>query len=150
MPDIFPSTVLYVILDERYAKLIGSRDVVTGNIVPDTNMMRSLGSVIKQWLDGYFKQLTLGGVTRTTWPTAVAGSNGNVFMSGATVLNGQNGATITHNKGDTNYLVKAMPKDVGTFGLVGEISVVKAANTCVLYNSGIASISADIELSNIA
>lgn len=87
MPDIFPSTVLYVILDERYAKLIGSRDVVTGNIVPDTDMMRSLGSAIKQWLDGYFKQLTLGGVTRTTWPSAGSGSQSmdDVYNNGSVV-----------------------------------------------------------------
>ncbi len=87
MPDIFPSTVLYVILDERYAKLIGSRDVTTGNIIPDADILRNLGSAVKKWLNGYFQQLTLGGVTRTTWPDAGSGSQSmdDVYNNGSVV-----------------------------------------------------------------
>ncbi len=74
--------------------------------------------------------------------------DGCVFYNGSITLDGQNGVTITHNRGNTNYIVKVMPKDM-TLGMVGEISVVKSANTCVIYNSGIGNIAADIELSNI-
>jgi hypothetical protein len=45
------------------------------------------------------------------------------------------GRTITHNYGHTNYQVVINPAaDAG--GLLGEVWVVKAANTVVIYNSG--------------
>lgn len=45
------------------------------------------------------------------------------------------GTTITHNIGHTNYRVRITPTaDPG--GYLGEVWVVKAANTFVVYNSG--------------
>ncbi len=66
----------------------GANAIAGGDIVPDTDMIRSLGSAIKQWLDGYFKQLTIGGVTRTTWPDAGSGSQSmdNVYDNGSVVV----------------------------------------------------------------
>jgi hypothetical protein len=94
------------------------------------------------------KKMTWANI-KTALLTALATIDGYVFYNSSVTLDGQNGITVVHNKGDTNYLVKVMPKDV-VFGLVGDISVVKAANACVIYNSGISGIAADIELSNIA
>lgn len=50
---------------------------------------------------------------------------------------GPTGVTLTHNYGHTGYQVLINPKaDPG--GLLGEVWVVKAANTAVIYNSGAA------------
>jgi len=125
-------------------------DVNVENIYPKTDSIYALGSESKRWSDGKFVQLTLGGVSKTSWPTAVAGSNGNVFYSGSITLNGQDGVTVTHNKGDTSYIAKVMPRDVSPFGSVGDISVVRAANTVTIYNSGFSGAAAEIEISNIA
>jgi len=88
---------------------------------------------------------------KLTWANlkaTLSATDGYVFYNGSITLDGQNGVTITHNRGNTNYIVKVMPKD-NRLGMIGEISVVKAANTCVVYNTGIGSIAADVELSNI-
>lgn len=152
MPDIFPNTVLYILFDERINNIHDKNANAhqTQNIQdPSSHNTGRVGSPSKAYAQGAFMQIFLGGVGKTTWPSAVPGSNGEVFMTGAVTLDGQNGATVTHNKGDTNYLIKVMPKDM-KLGMIGEISVVKSANTCVIYNSGIGGITADIELSNIA
>jgi len=120
------------------------------DIKPDSDATRTLGSATLRYLQGHFVNLTLGGVSRDSWPTAVAGSNGNVFYSGSVTLAGQDGVTVTHSKGDTSYLVKVLPTGTGGLGRVGDISYVKAANTVVIYNSGHGGFLADIELSNIA
>lgn len=71
---------------------------------------------------------------------------GALLLNGSVTLNGTDGVTITHNKGNTNYLLKIMPN--GSMpGDVGEISYVKAANTVTVYNSGRPRIVADYELS---
>ncbi|HBE45747.1 MAG TPA: hypothetical protein DDW17_10000 [Deltaproteobacteria bacterium] len=153
MPDIFPNTVLYILFDERINNIHDKNANAhqTQNIQdPSSHNTGRVGSPSKAYAQGAFMQVFLGGVGKTAWPSAVPGSNGEVFMTGTVTLAGQNGVTVTHNKGDTNYVVKVMPKDVGIFGLVGDIAIVKAANTCVIYNSGIGNIAADIELSNIA
>ncbi len=88
---------------------------------------------------------------KLTWANLKAtllATDGYVFYNGSITLDGQNGVTVTHNKGNTNYIVKVMPKD-NSLGMIGEISVIKSANTCVIYNTGIGSIAADVELSNI-
>lgn len=55
----------------------------------------------------------------------------------ANVFAGPAGQTLTHNYGHTNYQVLINPKaDAG--GLLGEVWIVKAANTAVVYNSGAA------------
>ncbi len=140
-------------MDQNFETLdteIANRHKKNEDIIPDTDILRSIGSAIKRFLNGHFSQLTLGGITRTSWPTAVAGSNGNVFYSGAVTLNGQDGVTVTHNKGDTSYIVKLMPRDIVPHGSVGDISVGRAANTVTIYNTGFAGGTADIEISNIA
>ena len=129
---------------------INNRHKKSEDILPNTDNTRSIGSAIKRLLEGYFVNLTLGGVSRNSWPTAVAGSNGNVFQAGAITLNGQTGVTVTHNKGDTSYLVKALPTGTTAIGKVGDIAYVKSANTVVVYNSGQANLMADVELSAVA
>jgi len=125
--------------------LLQSRD-----IQPDSDNARSIGLSNKRYANIHAAKITLGGVEKTAWPTAVAGSNGNVFQSGSITLQGQDGVTVIHNKGDTNYIVKVMPKSLDALGHVGDLAVVKSANSCVIYNSGIGNISADIEISAIA
>ncbi len=51
-----------------------SGQVETENIIPKTTSASSLGSAIRKWLNGYFDQITLGGVTRSAWPDAGSGS----------------------------------------------------------------------------
>jgi len=87
---------------------------------------------------------------KTVWPSAVAGSNGAVIQSGAITLLGQDGVTVTHNHGSTSYLVKTNVTGLGNLGRIGDIAYVKAANTVVIYNSGISGISADVEISAVA
>lgn len=65
---------------------------------------------------------------------------------GSITLNGVDGVTLTHNKGDTSYLVKVSPTGLSVAD-AGEIAVVKSANTCVIYNSGRPRIAADYEIS---
>jgi len=125
-------------------------DVDTENINPKSDNSYRLGSVTKQWANGYFAQITLGGVGKTVWPSAVAGSNGAVIQSGAITLLCQDGVTVTHNHGSTSYLVKTNVTGLGNLGRIGDIAYVKAANTVVIYNSGISGISADVEISAIA
>lgn len=75
---------------------------------------------------------------------AIAASG--VFASGEVTLNGIDGVTITHNRGSTSYLVKVSP--IGSApGDAGEISVVKASNTCTIYNTGRPRLVADYEIS---
>lgn len=71
---------------------------------------------------------------------------GLVVLSGSVTLNGSDGVTVTHNKGDTNYLLKLLPTGA-TPGDVGEVSYVKAANTVTIYNTGRPRLPADYELS---
>ena len=58
-----------------------------------------------------------------------------LIASGAATLGGQAGVTVTHNYGSTSYVVSVMPTGA-TPGGVGELSVVRAANTVAIYNSG--------------
>ncbi len=125
--------------------LLESRDVQ-----PDSDNARSIGLSNKRYANIHTAKITLGGVEKTAWPSGVAGSNGNVIMSGSITLAGQDGVTVTHNKGDTSYLVKITPKEINSLGHIGDIAVVKAANTCTIYNSGVGNIGADVELSNVA
>ena len=73
-----------------------------------------------------------------------------VFLTSSVTLAGQDGVTVTHNRGNTNYLVKTLPTGIGSLGRIGDITYVKAANTVVFYNSGHGGFAADIELSNVA
>ena len=96
--------------------------------------------------------ISLGGVQRTSWPTATPGSSGQVLQTGAIALRGRDGVTVTHNIGSTNYMVKVMLVGVDA-QRVGVVSYVKAANTVTIYNTGEGSryhapLSADIEISH--
>ncbi len=53
----------------------------------------------------------------------------------ASTFNGQDGRTITHNFGHTNYQVIVNPT-ADPQGFLGEIWFSKSANTVVVYNSG--------------
>lgn len=116
---------------------------------PDGDNTRNLGEADRRWAQGHFGAVYLGGVGKSAWPTATAGGNGAVVLSGAVVLAGADGVTITHNKGDANYLIKVLPTGSAP-GRAGEISYIKAANTCTVYNSGEARLAADFELSAVA
>jgi len=119
-------------------------------ITPETTGTYDLGSASKKWANVHADQITLGGIGKTVWPSAVAGSNGAVIQSGAVTLLGQDGVTVTHNHGSTSYLVKTNVTGLDNLGRIGDIAYVKAANTVVIYNSGISGITADVEISAVA
>jgi len=124
--------------------------IETLNLRPDIDAAREVGDATHRYLNGNFVRLTLGGSMRESWPMAVAGSNGNVFYSGFAPTGGMDGITISHFKGDTNYLLKVLPRGLEGLGKYGEISYVKAANTCTVYNTGNAGLLFDFEFSNVA
>jgi len=76
--------------------------------------------------------------------------NFTVFNSGSVILAGADGVVVTHNRGATDYVVKVTPDGLEGLGRVGEIAVVRAANTCTIYNTGASRISARVELSVVA
>ncbi len=49
-------------------------EVFPENITPDADNTRSIGSAIRRFLGGFFNEITLGGVTRSTWPSPGSGS----------------------------------------------------------------------------
>ena len=57
------------------------------------------------------------------------------ILFAADTFNGQDGRTLTHNFGHTNYQVTINPT-ADPAGFLGEIWVNKSANTAVVYNSG--------------
>lgn len=61
--------------------------IETKDLTPDSDAVRLIGSAIKQYLNGYFSQLTLGGVTRSSWPAAGSGSQSmdDVYNNGSVV-----------------------------------------------------------------
>ena len=71
------------------------------------------------------------------------------FKGVAVTLAGQDGVTVTHNKGDLNYLCKLQPTGISCLGRIGDLSCIKAANTVVIYNSGHGGFLADVEITNI-
>lgn len=73
-----------------------------------------------------------------------------VFKSGTVTLAGQDGVTVTHNRGSASYLVKVHPTGTSSLGRIGDITYVKAANTVVIYNTGHGGFAADYEISNVA
>lgn len=175
MSDVFPS-VLYALYDLRYKKITDqdatdaaqsakdtAQDVAldTHKVNPDAHQVQNVmepaanntgrvGGASKNYAAGYFQQIVLGGVGKSAWPTTEAGSNGEVIQSGAVTLLGQDGVTVTHNHGSTSYLVKTNVTGLGNLGRIGDIAYVKAANTVVIYNSGISGITADVEISAVA
>ncbi|MTI82755.1 MAG: hypothetical protein FH756_02415 [Firmicutes bacterium] len=56
-------------------------------------------------------------------------------LSGSDNFAGPSGTTVTHNIGHTDYMVRITPTD-NPGGYLGDVWVVKAANTFVVYNSG--------------
>lgn len=89
----------------------------------------------------------------TTWDLAAASRDGlaahlaetaqahKVYFGSANFA-GPNGVTITHNLGHTNYKVMITPT-ADPQGFLGEVWVVKSANTIVVYNSGSATTAFD-------
>ncbi len=61
-------------LDAEVASRHKSGDTFPENIVPDADNTRSVGSAIRRFLGGFFNEITLGGVTRSTWPSPGSGS----------------------------------------------------------------------------
>lgn len=60
-------------------------------------------------------------------------------------LNGDEGVTVTHNRGNTNYAVQVIPS--ANLARVGEINISsKAANTVVINNSGDTRIAAEVTI----
>ncbi len=56
-------------------------------------------------------------------------------LSGSGNFAGPSGTTVTHNIGHTDYMVRITPTD-DPGGYLGDVWVVKAANTFMVYNSG--------------
>ncbi|HEY3276405.1 MAG TPA: hypothetical protein VGJ94_07270 [Syntrophorhabdaceae bacterium] len=65
------------------------------DVIPDSDNTRSIGSMIRQFFNGFFSQITLGGVTRTTWPSPGSGSQSmdDTYNNGS-VVNVDNGHEI--------------------------------------------------------
>lgn len=49
---------------------LANRHKKNEDVLPDTDNTRSIGSAIKRFLNAHFGQITLGGVTRSTWPAS--------------------------------------------------------------------------------
>ena len=54
---------------------------------PDADNVRTLGSALLRWLNGYFNQITLGGITRSAWPSPGSGSQSmdDVYNNGSVI-----------------------------------------------------------------
>lgn len=141
--------------------VLAYRDTESDNLFI-VNLKKSFDQEMKPTDSPTFAYLTLSGLTaslpvfsdaskKLETKTASAARTALYQTYKATeTLAGQDGVTVTHNKGDTNYIVAVMPEDVSPLGAVGEISVVKAANTVVIYNTGFSGITADVEISDIS
>jgi len=77
-----------------------NRHKVNADIVPDADNSRSLGSALRRLLNGFFNQITLGGVTRTTWP-----SPGSATLSMDDTYN--NGSVVVVDNTDVAYQLAA-------------------------------------------
>ena len=57
------------------------------DVLPDGDNTRSIGSSIRRFLGGFFNEITLGGVTRSTWPQAGSGSQSmdDVYDNGSVI-----------------------------------------------------------------
>ena len=66
---------------------MANRHKKTEDVVPDQDNARSIGSAIRRFLGGFFNEITLGGVTRSTWPQAGSGSQSmdDVYDNGSVV-----------------------------------------------------------------
>jgi len=91
----------------------------------------------------YTNVLYLGGVGKSSWDVPAVGVNG-LVMSGKVTLNGTDGVTIRHNIGQTNYVVNVTLLEKAEFA--GEIWYARAANSCVIYNTGLPGIGATITI----
>lgn len=108
-------------------------------------------SAANPWSKLHTNSLALGGVVRSSWPSASSGAFGQVVYGGSVTLNGSSGVTITHNlnlaPAPTAYLVIVQCNDVAKLGLIGEIAYTKTATTVLIINSG--NITADICIINL-
>lgn len=116
-------------------------DLVDAAVAADRGRLSTIEVVVKP--DG----VVLGGVKKTAWDIGNGGT-GAVVLSGGVILAGQDGVTVSHNLGHTQYQVKLTALDRAD--RVGDFWVTKAANTLVVYNTGEPRLSASIEISNDA
>ena len=66
---------------------IANRHNKAEDVLPDADNTRSIGSMIRRFLGGFFNEITLGGVTRSTWPQAGSGSQSmdDVYDNGSVI-----------------------------------------------------------------
>ncbi len=110
-------------------------------------------SAASPWTKLHTNSLALGGVARSSWPSASSGAFGQVVYGGSVTLNGSAGVTVTHNLNltptPTAYLVIVQCNDVTKLGLVGEIAYTKTVTNVLIKNSGNTNITADICIINL-
>ena len=74
-----------------------NRHKKTEDVLPDADNTRSIGSAIRRFLGGFFNEITLGGVTRSTWPQAGSGSQSmNDVYDNGSVINVDNTDEVHH------------------------------------------------------
>lgn len=110
-------------------------------------------SAANPWTKLHTNSLSLGGVTRSSWPSAASGAFGQVVYGGSVTLNGTSGVTVTHNLNltptPTAYMVIVQCNDVAKLELIGGIAYTKTATNVVIKNSGNTGVSADICIINL-
>ncbi len=75
------NTALAHFLTDRAAFYFNPKITVNGNVEPYTDNTRTLGTSSLRWANGYFTSLTLGGVTRTSWPSGIGGGGSAGYLA---------------------------------------------------------------------
>lgn len=118
------------ILDKAY--------LYDADILPDTDNTRSIGSAIKRFLNAHFGQITLGGVTRSTWPASGSATVGltDVLANGSegNIPAGQKAAFKNSTGLNTWFVVEEGTGRVGlgTTSPLGQLEIVPQGNTAIL------------------
>jgi len=60
-------------ITDRGSFYFNPKVTVDGNVEPYTDNTSTLGTASLRWANGYFTSLTLGGVTRSSWPSGIGG-----------------------------------------------------------------------------
>lgn len=144
MPDAINSTRL------NLNQLEDDKNADTTSLDARLDVVEGGRSAANPWTQIYTEGLYLGGVLRTSWPTASSGSFGQVVYGGSVTLNGTAGITVNHGltltPTSTAYQVIITCNDYTKLGKIGEIAYTKSATSVIIYNSGEANITCDISI----
>ena len=96
--------------------------MATRNFVPRANLEGGIGTAKKRWGEAYFDKLSVRIIEGTT-------------AQGDLTFAGTRGQTVTHNLGNTNYVVN-VSATADTGGDMGDVYISRAANAFTVYNTG--------------